>query len=111
MLRAKFYLAGTGLVRQYPVGVHPLPSLRGGQLAVRAMVQFLISGDEVSGYLKVVAGEVVVRCYVGASGRGIGCCGVTYPMGELRIGSHALPRGCRRRFVEGASRRAATCVA
>jgi hypothetical protein len=65
------------------------------------MVRFVVSGDEVSGHQKVVAGEVVVHRYVGASGRSVGSCGVTHLVGELRLGSHALLRGRRRRFVEG----------
>jgi hypothetical protein len=65
------------------------------------MVRLVVSGDEVSGRQKVVAREVVVRRYVGAIGRSVGCCSVTYPVGELRLGSHALPRGRRRCFVEG----------
>jgi hypothetical protein len=73
----------------------------GWELAVGAMVRFIVSGDEVPGRQKVVARKVVVRRYVGASGRGVGCCGIAHPVGKLRLGSHALLRGRRHRFVEG----------
>jgi hypothetical protein len=74
---------------------------RGGQLAGGAMVRLVLSGDEVSGHQKMVAGEVILCRYVGASGRSIGCCGAAHPVGELRLVSHALLRERRRRFVEG----------
>jgi hypothetical protein len=41
---------------------------RGGQLASGAMVRLVVSGDDVSGRQKVLTGEVVIRCHVGASG-------------------------------------------
>jgi hypothetical protein len=49
----------------------------------------------------VVAGEVVVRHNVGASGRGVGGCGVTHPVGELRLGSHAAPPRAPALFRQG----------
>jgi hypothetical protein len=53
----------------------------------------------------VVAGKVVVRRHIGAGGRSVGCRGVVHPIGELRSGGRALPRG-RRRLAGG---RVASC--
>jgi hypothetical protein len=49
----------------------------------------------------VVARKVLVRCHVGAGGRGVRCRSVVHPMGESRLGSHTLLRGCLHRLVGG----------
>jgi hypothetical protein len=64
------------------------------------MVRLIVSGgDEVPDLQKVVAEKVLVCHHVGASTQGIGCRIVVHPVGELRLGSHALPRGRRRRLA------------
>jgi hypothetical protein len=64
------------------------------------VVRLVVGGNEVSGRQKVVAREVVVRLHVRASGRSVGRCGVTHPVGEPRPVSHIPLRERWCRFVE-----------
>jgi hypothetical protein len=49
----------------------------------------------------VVAGKVLVRCHIGARGRGVRCRSVAHPVGELQLRNSALPRGCGRHLASG----------
>jgi hypothetical protein len=76
--------------------------LQGGQFAGGVVVRLVVGGgDEVPDRQKLVSRKVLVRRHVGASGRSVGCRGVAHPMGEPRLGGHALPSGRLRHLADG----------